>query len=357
MTSLNLKAAWEKTLADARADRHYQLELRLQDAVPQSQVLRLIGALPGVRRVEPWNILPAAVDGPGHFNIVRTYPDGGHGSFTLRSAPPLTDFVTHRVLEGRWLRPGDNGVVVLNHMARALLPDVKVGDVISLIVEQRPVQVRVVGIVREMLTPAAAYATLETFAMAIGQAGVTNAVRLALNDPGAADAVLREAEHALARERIGVNASITAAMFDNAQTGHVYLLIFALIFMALVMAVVGTLGLASAMSTSVIERTREFGVMRAIGATSRVVLRSVVSEGVCIGLLSWLIAIPLCLPLSGQVGSLVGSLSFRVPLPLLLSPLAMSLWLVVALVGSAAASALPANRAARLTIRETLAYV
>jgi putative ABC transport system permease protein len=153
-------------------------------------------------------------------------------------------------------------------MARKLLPDVKVNDVISLIAEQRPVQVRVVGIVREMLTPAAAYAAPETFAVAIGQPGLTNAVRLALTDPGAADAVLHDIEQALARERIGVKASITEAMFANAQTGHVYLLVFALIFMALVMAVVGTLGLASVMSTSVIERTREIGVMRAIGATS-----------------------------------------------------------------------------------------
>ena len=123
------------------------------------------------------------------------------------------------------------------------------------------------------------------------------------------------------------------------------------------MAVVGTLGLASAMSSSVIERTREFGVMRAIGATSRVVLRNVVSEGVFTGLLSWLIAIPLSLPLSTQVGNLVGSLSFRMPLPLFLSPVALGIWLVVVLAGSAAASAFPAQRAARLTIRETLAYV
>jgi putative ABC transport system permease protein len=111
------------------------------------------------------------------------------------------------------------------------------------------------------------------------------------------------------------------------------------------------------MTTSVIERTREFGVMRAIGATSRIVLKNVVSEGMFIGALSWLIAIPLSLPLSSHVGNLVGSLSFRMPLPLSLSPAALGTWLVVVLVGAAAASAFPAQRASRLTIRETLAYV
>ena len=357
ITSLNLKAAWEKNLANARADRHYQVEVRLQEAVPESKILGLVGAIPGVERVESWNILPAAVDSPGHFSIVRTYPDGGHGILTLRSAPPQSDFVTHRVLEGRWLRPDDTDAIVLNHMARALLPNVKPGDIISLIVEQRPVQLRVVGIAREMLTPGAAYTTPETFARTMSQTGLTNAVRVALKDPGRVDAVSRSIEQALARERMVVKVSLTEARFDDAQTGHVYILVFALIFMAMVMAVVGTLGLASAMSTSVIERTREFGVMRAIGATSRVVLRNVVSEGVFTGLLSWLIAIPLSLPLSTQVGNLVGSLSFRMPLPLALSPLGLGVWLVVVLAGSAAASAFPAQRAARLTIRETLAYV
>lgn len=357
LTSLNLKAAWEKNLASARADRHYQVEVRLQEAVPESKILGLVGAIPGVERAESWNILPAAVDSPGHFSIVRTYPDGGHGILTLRSAPPQSDFVTHRLIQGRWLRPDDTDAVVLNHITLALLPDVKAGDVISLLVEQRLVQLRVVGIAQEMLTPGAAYTTPKTFARIMDRAGLTNAVRVALQNRGRVDAVSRSIEQALARERVVVKVSITEAMFDDAQTGHVYILVFALIFMAIVMAVVGTLGLASAMSTSVIERTREFGVMRAIGATSRVVLRNVLSEGVFTGLLSWLIAIPLSIPLSTQVGNLVGSLSFRVPLPLSLSPVALGIWLAVVLAGAAAASAFPAQRAARLTVRETLAYV
>ena len=357
ITSLNLKAAWERNLANARAERHYQIEVRLQDFVPESRILGLVGAIPGVQHVETWNILPAAVDNPGHLDIVRTYPDGGHGSFTVRSVNPATAFVTHRLMQGRWLRPDDTDAVVLNHIAVVLLPNVKVGDVISLIVEQRPVQVKVVGIARELLTPAAAYSTPETFARITGQVGATNAIRVALVDRGAVDAISRRIEQALANEHKGVKVNITEARFDAAQSGHVYIFIFALISMAIVMAVVGTLGLASAMSTSVIERTREFGVMRTIGATSGVVLRTVVSEGVFIGLLSWLIAIPVSLPLSTQVGNLVGTLSFRVPLPLFLSPAELGMWFSIVLAGSVLASAFPAQRAARLTIRETLAYL
>ncbi len=357
ITSLNVKAAWEKNLAEARKDRHYQIEVRLHEAVPDGRILGTVAAIPGVKAVESWNIVPAALDGPAHFNIVRTYPDGGHGSFAMRSAPPESDLVTHRLIEGRWLEPGDGDAVVLNHMTRVVLPNVKAGDTISLIIAGRSVQVRVVGIVRELLTPGAAYATPETYARLTSRVGLTNAIRVALKNPAEVDSVSRVMEQALTREHIGVEVTLSGSRFDAAQSGHIYLLVFTLIFMALVMAIVGALGLASAMGAGVVERTREFGVMRALGATSRIVWRNVVSEGIFIGILSWLIAIPVSLAISTPVGDLVGSLSFRVPLPLSLSPAGVSIWLAIVLVGSAFASIFPAQRAARLTVRETLAYV
>jgi putative ABC transport system permease protein len=123
------------------------------------------------------------------------------------------------------------------------------------------------------------------------------------------------------------------------------------------MAVVGALGLASSMGTSVIERTREFGVMRAIGAKSKTILRNIISEGVFIGLMSWIIALPLSIPLSLGIDTLIGTMSFRSPLPLILSPMGIAIWLSVIIVGSIAASAYPAQQASRLTVRETLAYV
>jgi putative ABC transport system permease protein len=49
----------------------------------------------------------------------------------------------------------------------------------------------------------------------------------------------------------------------------VFVLIEALLAIAMLIGFVGLLGLGSAVSTSVTQRTREFGVMNAIGATSQ----------------------------------------------------------------------------------------
>jgi ABC-type lipoprotein release transport system permease subunit len=50
-------------------------------------------------------------------------------------------------------------------------------------------------------------------------------------------------------------------------------------------------------------------------------------------------------------------MSFGLPLPLMLSHAGLAIWLAILVGGSVLASLVPAFRAARLTIRETLAYV
>jgi putative ABC transport system permease protein len=126
--------------------------------------------------------------------------------------------------------------------------------------------------------------------------------------------------------------------------------------LGLVLGVVGALTLASTMSLSVVERTRELGVMQTIGATPARVIWVVMSEALFIGALSWFGAVAIALLLSSLIGARIGSFLFGGPLPLVVSPVALLAWLAVALLGGAAASALPARAASRLTIRETLAY-
>ncbi|MBI2331138.1 MAG: FtsX-like permease family protein [Chloroflexi bacterium] len=167
----------------------------------------------------------------------------------------------------------------------------------------------------------------------------------------------RDVEQAFAEGNVSVKVTVSEALLGEAISGHVYIFIVALMLISTVMAVVGALGLTSSMGTSVIERTREFGVMRAIGARSRTILRNIISEGVFIGLMSWVIALPLSIPLSLGIGYLIGMMSFRSPLPLIMSPAGLGIWLSVIVIGSIAASAYPAQQASRLTVRETLAYI
>jgi predicted lysophospholipase L1 biosynthesis ABC-type transport system permease subunit len=92
-----------------------------------------------------------------------------------------------------------------------------------------------------------------------------------------------------------------------------------LMIMALLLAVVGGLGLMGTMSINVLERTREIGVLRAIGASNGAVLRIVIVEGVLIGVISWAIGAILALPLSILLSDAVGMAFLQMPLDFVFS--------------------------------------
>ncbi len=126
--------------------------------------------------------------------------------------------------------------------------------------------------------------------------------------------------------------------------------------MAALLAVVGGMGLTGTMSINVLERRREIGVMRSIGASDGAVLKLVMVEGMLIGLLSWLIAMLLAIPLSGVLSYAVGQALLQTPFEYAFSIAGALLWLLLVVIISLVASYVPARNASRLTVREVLAY-
>ena len=315
------------------ASRHYDLEVRLNKPYSKEEVFGTISSVHGVGRVESWDLEPIAAYRPNGLDIVRTYPDGGHGSFMLRSAPPESVMLESPVMSGRWLRTDDADGVALNQLVTIFFPGVKVGDRVSLTNGDRGASFRVVGIVRQIMTPAAAYVTPQAFAEAMGlPSQATNAVRVVMDahDAGTVDSLTGEIGAALEAKGIGVKLFSTedpARGSERRPRLHLHLL------------------------------AHRHGGGRAIGATSHKVSRNVIAEGILIGLMSWFIAVALSLLPSLAIDALIGGMFSRVPLTLIVSPAALLIWLLVVTLGSLAASGYPAWQASRLTVRETLAYV
>jgi len=68
------------------------------------------------------------------------------------------------------------------------------------------------------------------------------------------------------------------------------------------------------MSLNVIERKREFGIMRAIGASHGAIQWIVITEGVCVALLSWLLSVLTAAAPTKVIGDAVGSRLLKAPL-------------------------------------------
>ena len=223
----------------------------------------------------------------------------------------------------------------------------------------------VVGAVREIGArrrgqniAASAYVNRDYLARITGMEGTTADIRIKTDQHS--DAALRIVSGQLEQQfdsaglhRISVNPS-TERMQELKD--HLVVIQMFLLLMAALVAAVGGLALASTMSINVMERTREFGIMRAIGACSDEVLQIVVIEGIVIGILSWLVAIVLAWPLGVIIGDFAGNIFIRARLEHVFSPLAMAGWLVLVILIGIIASAYPAWREARLPVQQVLAY-
>lgn len=357
MTALNVSAAWDTWLDQLYAQRLYDLEIRLSQPLPQpDSALARLRAVAGVRRVEAHFSTPVSYADTGSYAISRTYPDKGHGSFKLQALALPTQLIKPRITAGSWLNNPQATDVVLNQSARK--SGVKIGDWVVLSVGRKTVSWRVVGFSEDVGMPATAYVSTEALEGVVNTDGLTPILRLAFTnrDKAFARSKMGQIERVLEHERASVSSSVPTWLVRNAVSEHMKILVNALLAMAVLMALVGSLALFSTMSMNVYERTREIGVMRAIGATPVRINALILWEGLLIGFLSLLPALILSLILSFYLGGFVGRMSFGTPLSLTVSSLAGAVWIGIIGVGSYLATLYPARRASRMTTREALAY-
>jgi putative ABC transport system permease protein len=160
----------------------------------------------------------------------------------------------------------------------------------------------------------------------------------------------------MARAGVGVQKIQSASETRALMTDRFNVIMTMLGIMSLLVVAVGALGLMGTMSINVLERRREIGVMRAIGASDGAVMQIFLAEGVFISLLSWVGAMILVQPLSRYLSHETGVLFLQMPLIFDFAGGAAMLWLAAVMVIGLAASFAPARSAANLPVREIIAY-
>ncbi len=303
--------------------------------------------------------LPGVVEarGAGLTATRRVRADDTESEALFMLAPPVeADLVNPVVVRGRWLRPEDDRAIVVSNTFLQSESDVDVGSEIVLKIDGRDTTWRVVGIV-QFLVPMA-YVDYDDYARATREAGRATSVWVVTerHDLAFQSEVAQILEQHFERQGLRISSIAKIAEEKVEVEGTFNIIISLLVVMAILLAVVGGLGLMGTMSINVLERIREFGVMRAIGASNGAVLQVVMVEGVLIGILSWLIGAALAIPLSQLVCYAVGMAFWQAPLTFSFSLSGVLIWFAVVVSLAAIASFWPAWNAARLTVRDVLAY-
>ena len=361
VAGMSLSTGVEAINDQRKQQRSWDVDVQLASPAAMEKVTTLVGQVPNVSRVEGWRRAQTGVAGPGQIPLTRTYPDQGHGGVSVAAVPAdTTTLPAPKLLEGRWLNPGETGAVVLNQITRNnTLPGVAAGDSVQLFVGGNPTTWRVVGIVEEREGNGGVYTTAEGFANASGQPPRVNQLRITTtsSDEPTRTTVADAVTTTLTGAGIKVGSAASISRGDAASEAHMGPLVTIILAIAIAMGVIGGIGLASTMSANILDRTREFGIMHAIGARPKTVRRIVVAEGVFLAVASCLVAVIPTYALTKLLGARLGNLFMYAPIPYRLSTLAIATWLALVILGAALATDTAATRASRITVREALTYL
>ena len=321
-------------------DRPYRLD----------EISQVVTSIPHVQRVEGWSYASAEITDPAVQSA---------SNITILAPPADSQLIEPVLLEGRWLQPGDRTAITVSEAIWSEYPGLKPGDQLKLKINGQEDNWTVVGIFRFISRDEIiGYATYDYISGLLHLPHQSSSFRVVTDGHSLAYQKQMAATIDQALRDRGYHVSDTEAGLSTLETASnsLAILINFLLIMALLTAVVGSIGLTGTMGMNVMERTREIGVMRAIGATDRQIMKTVIFEGLFIGIISWFMAAIVSFPITILLSRIISLAIFNSPSQFILNPVGFFIWLGLVMLLSTVASVLPARNASRLTIREVLAY-
>jgi putative ABC transport system permease protein len=304
---------------------------------------RQLETIQGVHRVEAWTLTNCWVEGV---------------QARLWGLPARTQLYRPRLQEGRWFDPDEaDAVVVSTDLAAA--QDLRLGDRLQVEVDANRREFHVVGIAVDnsiLLGSTLAgkvFAPRDVVARLLQRQHSADffAVGLLSKDPALADRAIAQIEQRFRPLRPGAQPTYTD--IESAQQAS-QLLTLALVAMVLLVALIGAIGVVNTLGLNVLERRREVGVLRAIGASNRALLVAFVGEGAAMGLLGWMLGLGLGYPLGRLFTRLMEGVLFQIDF--VFSPILLLVSLVFTLTLAGIASLGPALAAASMPAQQALRY-
>jgi len=348
MGVMSAGTSFNKTLEVVLDDFGFDILVAFGRSYRVTQLVDVAEHVPGVTAAEVWTQMGAQL----------ALSNGEEREAYVWGIPADSEMFTPRIISGRALLPEDGHAILLNSKIAAD-EGFQVGDEIELTILEQKSTWTVVGLILNVNN--LQRDNFVSYDALSRQVGIFNRGGLAVvmseeHDPATHQRLVNDLRDAYNAR--GMEPAMLQSIAEVRQTNKLVFnaIMYLMLAMAVLAAVVGSVGLMSTMTINVVERGREIGVMRAIGATSVAIVGIFIAEGVLVGVLSWLIAAPLSYPGALVFNNLVSKTLFQIPLDFDYSTGGMVGWLAIVVVLSALASLWPALSATQVTVREALAY-
>ncbi len=341
------------TVAQANAQLDADINVQIGEKVPFSQVGPQISALPNVGRVEPYLSQQVATS---------------WGSMQILGVEPDTHLYHYQLTGGRWLHPGETGAILLSDDALART-GLHIGSTLALLNQNKQkVPFTIIGTVRQSpYNLGQIGAAVMNITDLIGFEGLpqgsTPDMILQCRDRSAQainqlmqqiGSLVRDVNVAY-RGVQGSGVQIETLANQNQENQQSWYFLYSIFYAGvLILGLAGVSSLATTLSASVLERRREIGILRAIGAYGRQIGLVFWVEGLTLGGIAWVLGVLLGIPLAFAFIQIVRQLVL--PVDFAVDPLAFIITLALILVVATVASLLPSWSASRIRIARILHY-
>jgi putative ABC transport system permease protein len=353
---LSLSASITFTLDNEFLRRNFDMFFVFDEDQRIDRTIAMAESVPGIEKAEVWFNQSASILQEG-----QRASDAGLGA-ALIGVPEGSDIFRPLIVQGRWLQPGDDHVIVMNQET-AVENGIELGDVVTLDLNELGDDLwQVVGFYQVIFGGGFStddiYAPLPAVHQSTKKHNKGSLLRVRTDAPNAdsTESIRGELADNYVNRNMDILFSQTKTQEREAADSQFAITTSMLLGLAVIVAAVGGIGLMGSLSISVVERTREIGVMRAIGARSLTILGMFVMEGVLQGLFSWAVSVPLAFLIAGPLADALGQAMFDANLDYKFSFGAVIAWLVIILIISILASILPARSATTISVRDSLAY-
>jgi putative ABC transport system permease protein len=345
---MSVRSSLNNTLEVVLRDFDLDVLVRLSRPQRAEYLAEVTGGAPGVLAAEVWDRQAALL----------AIAEGNERTVYLWGIPPGSRLFHPRIIGGRGLLPGDRHAILLNSKI-ATDEGFRVGDEIRLTIGSQESDWTVVGLILNVgNNQQDNFVPFDTLTREAGHlaCGAIVAVVSTQRDREGQQALVNGLRRTYAARHIETILLLSADELWEQNRTQFDVIIYLLLTMAALAALVGSIGLTGMLSINVVERRREIGVMRAIGATSPTIAGIFVSEGVLLGVWSWMLAVPLSIPGARLFSRAVGTALLQAALEFRYSLGGMLMWLLIVIALSALASLWPAIGATRVSVREALTY-
>ncbi len=352
LTGFNVRSSLFDFLENTSQSMKYDIKVVLNESIPLSIAQSKFIDIEAVKSVDGW-----VGGGGGRLQSEKIYTPNGIGFI---AAPFDTKLKTYEMLEGTWLTGGSDLEFVVNPRGALEFKPLIIGKTYPIFRKnEKQIMAKLAGVVREFDVPKI-YVDIDKYQSIVNPKKNINSLMISLTDRSYDNVISVKKEIEQIVEKSGLD---VAYVMSHAERGviifnHLDIILTVILFLSLLVLFVAFLGFGSAMGINVVERTREIGVLRAIGATPKIIFQIFLVEGMIISVAGLLIGLIISLPLSNLGAIFFGELILGENTPLYFSfnNFGFGLTLLITVFWGYIASRAPATKATFITVREAIAY-